>query len=78
MVSRLLDPKTGQFTIIVAGLTSRGTEAAGEFVTSPSELEEGLRAAPQDWKSKNLELVMETDVTEGVSGPPHVAASYFW
>jgi len=78
MVSRLLDPKTGQFTIIVAGLTSRGTEAAGEFVTSPSELEEGLRAAPQDWKSKNLELVMETDVTEGVSGPPHVAASYYW
>lgn len=78
MVSRLLDPKTGQFTIIVAGLTSRGTEAAGEFVTSPSELEEGLHAAPQDWQSKNVELVLETDVTEGVSGPPHVAASYYW
>lgn len=78
IVSRLLSPKTGQFTIIVAGLTSRGTEAAGEFVTSPSELENGLHAAPPDWQSKNLELVLETDVTEGVSGPPHVAASYYW
>lgn len=78
MVSRLLDPKTGQFTIIVAGLTSRGTEAAGEFVTNPSELEEGLHAAPQDWQTKNLELVLETDVTEGVSGPPRVVASYYW
>ena len=78
IICRLLDPKTGQFTVIVAGLASRGTEAAGEFVTSPSELEEGLHAAPQDWQSKNLELVLETDVTEGVSGPPHVIASYYW
>ena len=78
MVSRLLDSKTGQFTIIIAGLTSRGTEAAGEFATSPADLEKGLQGAPQDWQSKSMELVLETDVTEGVSGPPHVIASYYW
>lgn len=78
IMSRLKDSKTGQFTVIIAGLTSRGTEAAAEFVANPSDLETGLRGAPPDWTTKSLELVIETDVTDGVSGPPHVVASHYW
>jgi hypothetical protein len=78
IVGRLKDSKTGQFTVIIAGLTSRGTEAASEFVTNANDLETGMRAAPPDWPSKGLELVLETDVIDGVSGPPHVVASYYW
>jgi hypothetical protein len=74
----LKDTKTGQFTIIIAGLTSRGTEAAVDFVTNTSELGTELQAAPPDWPSKSLELVLETDVMDSVSGPPHVVASYYW
>lgn len=78
IISRLKDSKTGQFTIIVGGLTSRGTEAAAEFVSNSSDIEKGLRDAPRDWQSKSLELVLETSVTEGVSGPPQVVAAYYW
>lgn len=78
VAARLLNAKSGQFTVIVAGLTSRGTEAAGEFVSSQKALELGLQNAPEDWQKKNLELVLETDVTQGVSGPPHVVAMNSW
>jgi hypothetical protein len=78
IISRLIDPKTGQFTVIVGGLTSRGTEAAVEFISSENDLGDFLRSAPKNWKSMSLELVLRTDVTDGVSGPPHIVASNFW
>lgn len=78
IIARLNDSKTGQFTIVVAGLTSRGTEAAAEFVSSESDLEKFFSGAPEGWQSKSLELVLETEVTDGVSGPPRIIASNFW
>jgi len=78
LVSRLLDSKTGQFTITVAGIGGAGTQAAGEFVSNPGYLEEGLRNAPAGWQTKNLEIVLETTVTDTVAGPPHAVASYYW
>jgi hypothetical protein len=78
LVSRLLDSKTGQFTITVAGIGGAGTQAAGEFVSNPGYLQEGLRNAPAGWQTKNLEIVLETTVTDTVAGPPHAVASYYW
>ncbi|MGA2806522.1 MAG: hypothetical protein ABSE87_00235 [Terracidiphilus sp.] len=78
LVSRLLDSKTGQFTITVAGIGGAGTQAAGEFVSNPAYLEEGLRNAPSGWQTKNLEVVLETTVTDTVAGPPHAVAAYYW
>ena len=78
IVSRLLDSKTGQFTVTAAGIGGMGTQAAAEFVSNPKYMEEGLRDAPADWQTKNMEVILETTVTESVPGPPHVVASYFW
>ncbi len=78
IVARLLDSKTGQFTVIAAGLTSSGTQAAGEFVSNRDILEKSLRAAPPEWQKKNLELVLETTVTDSTPGPPQVVASFAW
>ena len=78
IVARLLDSKTGQFTVIAAGLTSSGTQAAGEFVSSRDFLEKGLRAVPAEWQKKNLELVLETTVTDSTPGPPQLIAVYAW
>lgn len=78
IVARLLDSKTGQFTVIAAGLMSSGTQAAGEFVSNRDFLEKGLRGAPPDWQRKNLELVLETAVTDSTPGPPQVIAAYAW
>lgn len=78
IVARLMDSKTGQFTVIAAGIEDRGTEAAGEFVADPEMMEKGLRDAPKDWPQKNVELVLETRITDETAGPPQVVASYYW
>jgi hypothetical protein len=78
IVGRLLDSKTGQFTIVVAGIGGTGTQAAAEFVSNPELLADGLRDAPAGWQTKNLEVVLQTTVTDSVPGPPRVVASYSW
>jgi hypothetical protein len=78
IVSRLLDSKTGQFTITVAGIGGTGTQAAAEFVSNPELLAEGLRNAPPGWQTKNLEIVLQTTVTDSVPGPARVVATYTW
>ncbi len=76
IVDRLIDSKTGQFTVTVAGIGPRGTQAAGEFVSSPRWLQQGLTNAPATWPDHNLEVVLRTTVTESVAGPPRVIATY--
>ncbi|MGH9589776.1 MAG: hypothetical protein ACRD25_05240 [Terracidiphilus sp.] len=78
IVGRLIDSKTGQFTVTIAGIGPRGTEAAGEFVSSPRDLEDGLAGAPERWQNRNLEVLLQTTVTDSVAGPPHVIGSYAW
>jgi hypothetical protein len=78
IVARLLDSKTGQFTVIAAGLTSSGTQAAGEFVSNPGMLERGLQKVPAEWQKKNLEMVLQTTVTDSTPGPPQLVATYAW
>ncbi|HUN84244.1 MAG TPA: hypothetical protein VMU48_07685 [Terracidiphilus sp.] len=77
-MARLLDSKTGQFTIAVAGIIDSGTQAAGEFASNEEELKDALKNAPVGWETKNAEFVLETTVTDTISGPPQVVASYFW
>lgn len=78
IVSRLVDSKTGQFTIAVAGIGPKGTQAAGEFATNAQALEEALHNAPPSWQKGNLEIVVHTTVTDSVAGPPHAIATYYW
>ena len=78
IVTRLLDAKTGQVLIAAAGLGANGTQAAGEFISRPDYLEEAFRTAPPDWQKKNLQVVLQTTVTDSVAGPPRVVATYFW
>jgi hypothetical protein len=78
IVTRLLDAKTGQVVIAAAGLGSRGTQAAGEFISRSDYLEQAFRSAPPDWQKKNLQVVLQTTVTDSVPGPPRVIATYFW
>jgi hypothetical protein len=78
VVTRLLNSKTGQFVVIVAGIKSYGTQAAGEFVSNSAALQAALQTAPPDWDKKNLQIVLQTPVTEGLPGPAQVVALYVW
>src|ERR1700752_2851724 len=56
IVSRILDSKTGSVLVIIAGLTHRGTQAAGDFITHPELVAEFIKQAPRDWSHKNLQI----------------------
>ena len=60
------------------GCQEHGTQAAGELVTSEEYLEKALRTAPPDWRRKNIQIVVQTTVTDSISGPPQTVAVYVW
>jgi len=78
IVTRGLDPSTGRFVVVVAGIARGGTIASGEFLVDPQHMDELVRAAPTNWEHKNMEIVLETQVIDGRSGPPRINAVYTW
>jgi hypothetical protein len=78
IVARFHDASTGKPTIIAAGVARGGTVAAGEFLTQPGNMESLIEQAPNNWDSKNMELVLSTEIIDGRSAPPKIEAAYFW
>lgn len=78
IISRILDSKTGSSLIIIAGLTHRGTQAAGDFTTNPQLIAEFVKQAPKDWNRKNLQIVLHANVVNDSPESPTVVATYFW
>ena len=78
LVSRMLDPTTGELVVTAAGLTKYGTAAAGEFLSEPHYMQDVLRTAPRNWDTKNVQIVLSTALVSESSGAPQVIATYFW
>jgi hypothetical protein len=74
----MADPKTEQMVVVAAGITVLGTFAAGEFLTDKNEMKKLASFTPPGWESKNMELVLSTDVIRGRSGPAAIVAAQFW
>jgi hypothetical protein len=77
IVARLIDPNTDQYAVVAAGIGRGGTVAAGEFLVDNQQMEDAMAQVP-DWKRKNLEIVLETQVIQGRSGPPRITAVHVW
>lgn len=78
IVSRILDSKTGNVLVTIAGLDHTGTRAAGDFVTNPQLIEKLVHDAPKDWSTKNLQVVLHANVVNGIPGSPTVVAYQLW
>ena len=78
LISRLTDPMTRQTVVTVAGAGVPGTIAAANFLSDPKYMRDVLAKAPKGWSKKNLQVVIQTDVINGRSGPPTYVASQFW
>ncbi len=78
LIARLVNSGTGQFVVVIAGITDAGSEAAADVASSKDELQEALRSSPPDWARKNVEMVVKTSVTDGVAGPPQIVAVNVW
>ena len=78
IVSRVVDSRTGSVFVTLAGLYHQGTQAAGDFATNPRSIAEFAKQAPKDWSKENLQLVLRTNVVNGLHEPPTVVATHYW
>jgi hypothetical protein len=75
LISRILDSETGHVVVVVGGLYTYGTEAAGEFLGDPELMKAVATQTRLSRSSKNLQIVLGTTVTDGIPGPPKVLAA---
>lgn len=78
LVSRLVESHSGRMVVAGGGITQYGTQAVGEFLTSPKYLSQLLASAPPHWEKRNLQCVVHTRITDNTPGPPRVVAVRFW
>ncbi len=78
IVARFVDPNIEQLVVVSAGIGRGGTVAAGEFLVDSLRMDEMLKEVPKDWRRRNIEIVLETQVIGDRSGPPRIAAAYVW
>jgi hypothetical protein len=78
IIARYKDQTTGGNIIVIAGIGAHATQAASEFVGTSKGLEQIQHVAARGWEEKNLELIVETDIINGDSGPPRLIATTTW
>lgn len=74
LISRVRDSETGHVVVVIGGLYTYGTEAAGEFLTDPELMRTVARQAELARTGRDLQIVLETTVTDGTPGVPKVVA----
>jgi hypothetical protein len=74
LISRIRDSETGHVVVVIGGLYTYGTEAAGEFLTNADLMQAIAAQARASRGSQNLQIVLGTTVTDGTPGPPKVLA----
>jgi hypothetical protein len=78
IAARFTDESTGQVVLVAAGIAGSGTRAAGEFLTDEASLKQLADGAGVDWSQKNFEVVLSSQVVNGMQGKPKVEAIAFW
>ena len=78
LIARLHNEQTGEPEIVVAGIGMSGTAAAGEFVAEEQRMVELRRRIGPGFKDHDFEVVLSTDVVNGVAGSPKILAISVW
>jgi hypothetical protein len=78
IAARFTDESTGQVVLVAAGIAGSGTRAAGEFLTDETSLKQLADGAGVDWGQRNFEVVLSSQVVNGMQGKPKVEAKAFW
>ena len=74
LISRIWNSDTGHVVVVIGGLYTYGTQAAGEFLTDPQLMQAVSAAIPPDGNHRNVQIVLGTTVTDDTPGPPRVLA----
>jgi hypothetical protein len=74
LISRIRNSETGHVVVVIGGLYTYGTQAAGEFLTDPQLMQAIAKAVELGSAHQNLQIVLGTTVTDDTPGPPRVLA----
>lgn len=74
LISRIRNSETGHVVVIIGGLYTYGTQAAGEFLSDPELLKQVSKMAKLNSDAQNLQIVLGTTVTDDTPGPPRILA----
>ncbi len=78
IITRLLRGRTGRFLVTGAGLTQYGTEATGRILTTSDALSPILAKLPAGWWSRNLQLVLHSEILVDSPARSDVVAVCSW
>ncbi len=78
IAARFTDESTGQVVLVAAGIAGSGTRAAGEFLTDEAALQQLADGAGANLGQRNFEVVLSSEVVNGMQGKPKVEAITFW
>ena len=78
IVARFVSNVTNQPTIVVGGLAANGTTAATRMIRSESLFADARTSLPPDWRQKNLDILVATQVIDGKPGPPKILGVHTW
>jgi len=78
IIARLHNEETGQPQMIVAGIGMSGTAAAGEFLTNDHDVQELRGKLGPHLDNHDFEVVLSTDVINGIAGSPRIIDAYSW
>lgn len=74
IVARFTNQMTGEPVVVIAGISSQGTQAAGELLSSAQfETIRGIAG-----QAGNFEIVIDTEAIDGQAGRPQIVASKTW
>lgn len=76
LVSRFRDPETGHVVVVIGGLYTYGTQAAGEFLANADLMRSAADQAPAFGSAQVVQIVLGTIVTDGTPGPPQILAVF--
>lgn len=72
IVARVHGEDTGRPQVIVAGIGMSGTAAAGELLTDPAQMQALRARVGPDFRTRDFEAVISTDVVNGIAGSPKI------
>src|SRR5581483_3908869 len=78
IIGRFFDQTTNGPVVVIAGISSSGTDAAAEFMVSPDALDKLARLAPGGSLHQDFEAVLRVEVVGGSPGAASVVATQFW
>jgi hypothetical protein len=78
LISRFLEPTTGQWIMVASGLRRFGTTACAELLCNGMQMQSLAEKFPPGWDKLNLQLILETDVVQTYHSRPRIIESHFW